>query len=278
MPGIRFIIRGLFARRLPLARDRGCPRRGATPAARSHHRGSSEEPNESVRRTRPVPGPGRQRHGRRGAGRGSVEPRRLPGRIGAVQACCRAGRRARPVLSGRGLQPRARHGAGLRRGAELVRQGGRAAATSTRRTSCAPPTSSARTSSARTRRRRPRCAPAPHRAARCTRRSWPAYLYDFGKGVAADPARAAEFYKIAAEGGNVDAQEALGRMYFFGQGVAQDYAEAAKWNREGGRGRPRPTRSTWSAMPTTTARACSRTIPRPRSGIARRPTRAMRAP
>ena len=75
------------------------------------------------------------------------------------------------------------------------------------------------------------CAGAAARRARCTPAFLAGYLYDFGKGVPADPAKAAQFYKIAAEGGNVDAQEALGRMYFFGQGVAQDYAEAAKWNR-----------------------------------------------
>ncbi len=58
------------------------------------------------------------------------------------------------------------------------------------------------------------------------------YLYEFGKGVNVDLAQAAALYKVAAEGGNTDAQEALGRMYFFGQGVTQDYEEAAKWNRK----------------------------------------------
>lgn len=39
-------------------------------------------------------------------------------------------------------------------------------------------------------------------------------------------------YQKAAEGGNLGAQNNLGKMYALGEGVAQDYAEAMKWYRK----------------------------------------------
>ena len=54
--------------------------------------------------------------------------------------------------------------------------------------------------------------------------------YLFGsKSVARDDARAASYFRQAAEGGSAAAQHNLGIMYFKGQGVAKDGREAAKW-------------------------------------------------
>jgi len=49
-----------------------------------------------------------------------------------------------------------------------------------------------------------------------------AALYQAGKGVGKDPARAAALYEQAAQRGNADAQFNLGNMYLLGEGVAQD--------------------------------------------------------
>lgn len=49
-----------------------------------------------------------------------------------------------------------------------------------------------------------------------------AALYQAGKGVGKDPARAASLYEQAAQRGNADAQYNLGNMYLLGEGVAQD--------------------------------------------------------
>ncbi len=49
-----------------------------------------------------------------------------------------------------------------------------------------------------------------------------AALYQAGKGVGKDPARAASLYEQAAQRGNADAQFNLGNMYLLGEGVAQD--------------------------------------------------------
>lgn len=53
--------------------------------------------------------------------------------------------------------------------------------------------------------------------------------YEFGDGVAADPAEAVRWYQAAADQGNMAAASELGDAYYFGSGVAQDYAEAARW-------------------------------------------------
>jgi TPR repeat protein len=56
--------------------------------------------------------------------------------------------------------------------------------------------------------------------------------YQQGKGVPQNYARAAVWYRKAAEQGNADAQSILGTLYHKGQGVPQDYAQAALWWRK----------------------------------------------
>lgn len=53
------------------------------------------------------------------------------------------------------------------------------------------------------------------------------YFAETGEG--AEPARAVEWYRRAAEQGDPLAQWLLGRMYFSGHGVAQDMTQARKW-------------------------------------------------
>ena len=54
-------------------------------------------------------------------------------------------------------------------------------------------------------------------------------MYDFGHGVAKDPAKAIEWYIKAAEQGIPVVQHDVGVKYFQGQGVEQDYLKAAYW-------------------------------------------------
>src|ERR1700684_4547516 len=57
-------------------------------------------------------------------------------------------------------------------------------------------------------------------------------IYDYGAGVPEDDAKAALWYRRAAEQGYVRAQVRLGDLYFSGQGgVPQDYTQAAVWYR-----------------------------------------------
>jgi TPR repeat protein len=56
-------------------------------------------------------------------------------------------------------------------------------------------------------------------------------MYNEGRGVSQDFTKAAQWYRRAAEQGEIDAQSILGAMYYQGQGVPQDYAEAAQWYR-----------------------------------------------
>jgi TPR repeat protein len=57
-----------------------------------------------------------------------------------------------------------------------------------------------------------------------------AALYrDGGKGFPRDMAQAAEWYRKAAEQGDVGAQGTLGTLYSMGQGVEQNYVEAYYW-------------------------------------------------
>ena len=52
---------------------------------------------------------------------------------------------------------------------------------------------------------------------------------DGGKGFPRDMVRAAEWYRKAAEQGDVSAQGTMGTLYSLGQGVEQNYAEAYYW-------------------------------------------------
>jgi TPR repeat protein len=54
-------------------------------------------------------------------------------------------------------------------------------------------------------------------------------MYDEGAGMGQDLAKAADWYRKAADQGFVDAQINLGMMYYHGQGFTRDHAEAAKW-------------------------------------------------
>jgi len=57
-----------------------------------------------------------------------------------------------------------------------------------------------------------------------------AALYrDGGKGFARDMAQAAAWYRKAAEQGDVGAQATLATLYSMGQGVSQSYVEAYYW-------------------------------------------------
>lgn len=54
-------------------------------------------------------------------------------------------------------------------------------------------------------------------------------IYQYGVGVAEDPAAAVEHIRAAAEGGFAKAQYSLGKIYRDGSGVEQDAAQAAEW-------------------------------------------------
>ena len=56
-----------------------------------------------------------------------------------------------------------------------------------------------------------------------------AKIYRNGLGVPKDENRAFNYFKIAAEGGQVNSQTALGECYLNGKGTAQNYSEALKW-------------------------------------------------
>ena len=53
--------------------------------------------------------------------------------------------------------------------------------------------------------------------------------YADGRGVTRDEAKAARWWRLAAENGMALAQVRLGRLYLKGGGVPEDYAEAKKW-------------------------------------------------
>ena len=52
------------------------------------------------------------------------------------------------------------------------------------------------------------------------------YVYEDGKGVAADPAQTMKWYSLAAEKGEPRAQSHLGWMLWEGKGVSQDAVQA----------------------------------------------------
>ncbi len=54
-------------------------------------------------------------------------------------------------------------------------------------------------------------------------------MYSKGRGVPQDFAKALQWYRKAAEQGNVSAQSSLGIFYTTGRGVPQDDAEAVGW-------------------------------------------------
>jgi len=56
-----------------------------------------------------------------------------------------------------------------------------------------------------------------------------ALLYQNGRGVRADSAAAAKWYRVAADQGVQEAQNNLGMLYFSGDGVLKDAMEAVRW-------------------------------------------------
>jgi len=56
--------------------------------------------------------------------------------------------------------------------------------------------------------------------------------YELGKGVAKDSAKAAAWYRKAAEKGDPRAQHSLGVLYELGDGLPLDYAQATEWYRK----------------------------------------------
>jgi TPR repeat protein len=54
-------------------------------------------------------------------------------------------------------------------------------------------------------------------------------MYDYGHGVAPDPAQALQWYIRSAEQGQTAVQYQVGAKYFKGENIAQDYTEAARW-------------------------------------------------
>lgn len=57
-------------------------------------------------------------------------------------------------------------------------------------------------------------------------------MYDNGRGVPQDYAKALKWYRLAAEQGHAFAPYNLGVMYERGEGVPQDYGKAVKWYRK----------------------------------------------
>ena len=56
-------------------------------------------------------------------------------------------------------------------------------------------------------------------------------MYQSGLGVPQNDTEASKWYRLAADQGNAYAQSNLGFMYHNGQGVPQDYVQASKWYR-----------------------------------------------
>src|SRR5207302_615105 len=59
------------------------------------------------------------------------------------------------------------------------------------------------------------------------------FAYQTGDGVPKDPTKAADWYRKAADQGNLGAQFMLGFMYRTGEGVKIDDAEALRWYQKG---------------------------------------------
>ena len=57
-------------------------------------------------------------------------------------------------------------------------------------------------------------------------------MYENGRGVSRDYAKALTFYRKAADQGLASAEYNLGLMFDKGRGVQQDYAEAVRWYRK----------------------------------------------
>jgi hypothetical protein len=103
--------------------------------------------------------------------------------------------------------------------------------------------------------------------------------YAEGRGVEKDLAKAAEYYRKAAEQGHAEAQFSLGYAYRYGYGVAKDIDEAARWYRKAAESSAKPQNretpslnSTWALL-STMGEALRRMMPKPSAGIAKPPNR-----
>ena len=102
-------------------------------------------------------------------------------------------------------------------------------------------------------------------------------MYANGQGVAANPQEASKWFLKAAEQGVSDAANGLGRMYYEGEGAFRNYCRGGEVVSQGRRRRAWPAPLSISASCTTSAKASRKTTPKPRSGIARRPTQGYAA-
>ena len=57
-------------------------------------------------------------------------------------------------------------------------------------------------------------------------------MYGIGWGIPQNKSEAMKWYRLAAEQGNANAQNALGSYYEQGEVVPKDHAEAIKWFRK----------------------------------------------
>ena len=126
------------------------------------------------------------------------------------------------------------------------------------------------------------CRGPPH-CLRSRLRAPTAWSADFEKGKAAferdEYSFALSEFLPLAEQGHFGAQFYLGRMYGVGLGVPQDYARAAQWYRKAAdQGHDRGPRCNLGVMYRQRPRACRRTTLSPLSGFAKPPTRASPRP
>ena len=100
------------------------------------------------------------------------------------------------------------------------------------------------------------------------------YFYLIGKGVPQDPAEAARWDRMAADRGDAAAQNNLGQLYENGQGVPQDAAAALGWYRKAAdQGNANAQQRLGQSM--NSVSVCRKTPPRPHAGTGWPRTRVM---
>jgi TPR repeat protein len=102
-------------------------------------------------------------------------------------------------------------------------------------------------------------------------------MYDLGRGVGQSYAEATNWLRKASEQNLAEAQCYLGVMYGNGEGVAQDDAEAVKWFRRAAEQNNAQAQYNLGLM-YDLAEASVKAMPKPRSGIARRLSKATLKP
>ena len=99
-------------------------------------------------------------------------------------------------------------------------------------------------------------------------------MYTNGRGLPQSYVEAAKWFHRAAEKGQAGAQYDLGVLYAKGQGVPENFAEAAKWFRKAADQGKASAQYNLAYPVHRRVKAWRRISPRPRSGIARRRSRA----